>query len=430
MMSRKYQVLNKNHTEELSELLSRDGQALLPFVELLETMEMAVDDLVDMAGRSTIEAVLKISAQGVAGTKRQGKRRGEIGWHGSQNGIVSLSDRKLRVKRPRLRQKGKGSDKEVAIPAYESMQSNKFSGARVLEILLAGVSTRNYKKVLPQVADTVGISKSSVSREFIEASAEELEQLCEKPLDKLDLLVIYMDGMVFAGHHIIAALGVDRKGHKHILGLTQGSSENAAVCIDLLQGMVKRGVDPQHKLLFVIDGSKALRSAVDQVFGNQHPVQRCRNHKIKNVMDHLPDELKDQVKSVMKAAWKLDAKEGMMRLKKQARWLETEYPSASGSLLEGMEEMFTLNRLGLPPTLTRCLATTNIIESPNGGVRRRTRKVSHWKNGKMVLRWAASAFLSAEKKFRRIMGYKDLWILEAVLGRAKVDHIDKKRKVA
>ena len=429
-MGRNYHILGKDHTEELSKYLSRDGQLLLPLVELLETAEIAVDELIDIAGRSTIEAVLKISAQGVAGAKHQGKRRGKIGWHGSQTGVVSLSDRKLRVKRPRIRRKGKGLDREVIIPAYESMRGNESLGSRVLEILLAGVSTRNYKKVLPQVAGTVGISKSSVSREFIEASAEELKQLCEKRLEDLELLVIYLDGMVFAEHHIIAAVGVDRKGYKHILGLAQGSSENAAVCVDLLQDIVKRGLDPQQKLLFVIDGSKALRSAIDQVFGDRHPVQRCRNHKIKNVMDHLPDELKDQVKAVMKASWKLDAKEGMMRLKKQAQWLETEYPSAAGSLLEGMEEMFTLNHLGLPPTLTRCLATTNIIESPNGGVRRRTGRVSRWKNGKMVLRWAASAFLSAEKNFRRIMGYKDLWILEAVLGRSKVSQIDKKKKVA
>ena len=429
-MGRNYHILEKDHSEELSEYLSRDGQLLLPLVELLETAEMAVDELIDIAGRSTIEAVLKLSAQGVAGEKRQGKLRGEIGWHGRQSGVISLAERKLRVKRPRLRRKGKGKGKEVMIPAYETMRCNESLGSRVLEILLASVSTRNYKKVLPQVADTVGISKSSISREFVEASAEELLQLCEKPLGDLDLLAIYLDGMVFAEHHIIAAVGVDRGGYKHVLGLTQGSSENAAVCIDLLQDLVKRGVDSQQKLLFVIDGSKALRSAIDQVFGDRHPVQRCRNHKIKNVMDHLPDELKDQVKAVMKAAWKLDAKEGMARLKKQAQWLEAEYPGAAGSLLEGMEEMFTLNRLGLPPTLTRCLATTNIIESPNGGVRRRTGRVSRWRNGKMALRWAASAFLSAEKNFRRIMGYKDLWILEAALDRSKVTRIDTKQKVA
>lgn len=429
-MSGKYQILDKNHREELSELLSREGQLLLPLVELLETAELAVDELIDLAGRSTIEAVLKLSAQGVAGAKRQGKLRGEIGWHGSQPGIVSLSDRKLKVQRPRLRQKGKGKDKEVAIPAYEAMRFNESLGGRVLEILLAGVSARQYRKVLPRIADTVGVSKSSVSREFIEASAEELKRLCGKPLEELDLLVIYLDGMVFADHHVVAALGVDQPGYKHVLGLVQGASENAAVVVDLLKDLVRRGVDPQKKILFVIDGSKALRSAIDQVFGGQHPVQRCRNHKIKNVMDHLPDDLKDQVKAVMKAAWKLEPKEGMARLKKQAEWLTTEYPSAAGSLLEGMEELFTLNRLGLPPSLTRCLATTNIIENPNSAVRRRTLRVSRWRDGEMVWRWAASAFLSAEKNFRRIMGYKDLWILEAALGRSKAARIDKKKKVA
>jgi putative transposase len=224
-----------------------DSRFLLPLVELLENAEMAVDELIDIAGLGTITAVLKISAQEVAGGKHQGKSRGKVGWHGSQNGIVSLSDRKLRVKRPRVRRKGRGKDKEVPIPAYESMRNNKLSGARTLEILLAGVSTRNYKAILPQIADTVGVSKSSISRKFIEASAKELKQLCEKPLGDLDLLVIYMDGMVFAEHHIIAALGVDRAGHKHILGLTQGSRENAAVCIGLLQDIVERGVDPQEK---------------------------------------------------------------------------------------------------------------------------------------------------------------------------------------
>ena len=141
-----------------------------------------------------------------------------------------------------------------------------------------------------------------MSREFVETSAEELKQLCEKLLGNLDLLALYLDGMVFAGHHVVAALGVDQGGYKHVLGLTQGSSEYAAVCIDLLHDLVKYGMDPQNTLLLAIDGSKALRSTIEQVFGNRHPGQRCRNHKIKNVMDYLPDDLEDQVKAVMKVA--------------------------------------------------------------------------------------------------------------------------------
>ena len=165
----------------------------------------------------------------------------------------------------------------------------------------------------------------------------------------------------------------------------------------------------------MIDGSRALRKAIDAVFGSSNPIQRCRNHKVENVVSHLPEELKGQVKSVMKAAYRLDSDEGMAKLKQQARWLETEYPSAAASLLEGLEETFTINRLGLPPKLRRCLGTTNIVESPTSGVRLRTRRVTNWKNGQMVLRWAAAAYLETEKSFRRIIGYEELWMLKAAL---------------
>ncbi|NQT94271.1 MAG: transposase [Lentisphaerae bacterium] len=183
----------------------------------------------------------------------------------------------------------------------------------------------------------------------------------------------------------------------------------------LLESLVERGVNPDRRRLFVIDGSKALRSAIESVFGTGNSVQRCRNHKIENVVGYLPRELGDQVKSVMKAAYRLDADAGMAKLKQQARWLETEYPSAAASLLEGLAETFTINRLGLPVTLRRCLGTTNVVESPTSGVRVRTRRVTNWRHGQMVLRWAAAAYLDTEKSFRRIMGYRDLWILKAAL---------------
>lgn len=185
----------------------------------------------------------------------------------------------------------------------------------------------------------------------------------------------------------------------------------------MLADLVRRGLKTDRKYLFVIDGSKALRAAIEAVFGSQNPVQRCRNHKIENVMGYLPEELKDQVKAAMRGAFRLPAKEGMARLEKQAAWLEREYPSAAASLREGLEEMFTVRRLGLPPSLARCLVTTNIIESPHSGVRLRTRRVCHWQNGQMVLRWAASALLMTEQSFRKIMGYRDLWTLNAALGR-------------
>jgi len=179
--------------------------------------------------------------------------------------------------------------------------------------------------------------------------------------------------------------------------------------------MVDRGIKPGVKRLFVIDGSKALRAGIDSVYGKANPVQRCRPHKERNVTGHFPAHLADTARCSLKAAWKLEPEEGMARLKQLARMYEQAYPSASVSILEGLEEMFTVNRLGLPASLRRCLVSTNIIESPNSGVRTRTRRVTNWQDSKMVRRWVASSFLAAEKGFRRIMGYKDLWMLKAAL---------------
>lgn len=183
----------------------------------------------------------------------------------------------------------------------------------------------------------------------------------------------------------------------------------------MLEGLVERGLDPRRKRLFVIDGSKALRAAIDAVFGGQNPVQRCRHHKVENVMGYLPEHLKAQVKAALRAAFRLPAEGGMARLEKQAQWLEREHPDAAASLREGLPEMFTINRLGLSPSLCRCLGSTNIIESPHSGVRLRTRRVCRWRDGRMVLRWAAAAFLMTEKNFRKIEGYRDLWMLKAIL---------------
>lgn len=423
-MKRSYHTINKQgkaNERKLADFLSKGGQLLLPMVDLIEQCRMACDELIDVAGRATIQAVLELSAeQAGGGPRQQGKQRsGEVVWYGAQPGSVMLSDRKLAVQRPRLRRKGAGADKEVEIPAYAAMQDQPRLGARMLDILMRGVSTRQYRGVIPEMANTVGVSKSSVSRQIIEASEAEVETLLSRRFDELKLVVIYIDGMVFGDHTMIGAVGVDTEGHKHVLAIREGATENTTVVKELLEDLVGRGLSPDHKRLFVIDGSKALRAAINAVFGNQHPVQRCRAHKLRNVMDHLPDDQKNQVKSAMRAAWRLDAKNGTARLKKLAEWLEREYPSAASSLLEGMEECFTINRLDVPPSLHRCLATTNIIESPHAGVRMRTRRVCRWRDSGMVKRWMASALLATEKNFRKIMGYRDLWALEAILNGSK-----------
>lgn len=418
-MKRNYHTLDnrgKVNERKLAEFLSQNGQHLLPMVELVEQSRLAVDELVDTVGRVTVQTILQMSAQQIAGPPQQGRaREGELVWHGRQGGSVCLRERKLRVEKPRLRKKGRGQSKEVAIPAYEAMQDRAGMGARMLEILLHGVSTRRYQEVIPEMADTVGVSKSSVSRQTIEASEAALEQLLNRRFDDLDLLVIYLDGLFFGEHCVIAAVGVDQAGHKHVLGVREGATENAAATKDLLEDLVARGVDPHRRRLFVIDGSKALRAAINVVFGVSSLVQRCRNHKLRNVLARLPQDQQGQARSLLRAAWKLDAKAGMAKLEKFAQWLEREHPDAADSLREGMEECFTINRLDVPPSLHRCLATTNLIESPLSGVRMRTRRVCRWRDKPMTKRWAGAAFLATEQSFRRIMGYRDLWALQAIL---------------
>jgi len=287
-----------------------------------------------------------------------------------------LKERKLKVRKPRPRKKSGVAQAEVAVPAYEAMQNPTGMGSRMLEILLEGVSKRQYGAVIPKMADTVGVSKSSVSRAAIQASEAQLEKLLNRRFDDLELLIIYLDGMHFGEQCVIGAIGVDDKGRKHVLGLQEGATENAAAAKELLEDLVRRGVQPERRRLFVIDGSKALRAAINAVFGSASLVQRCRQHKLRNVVERLPKDQQQQTKSLMRAAWKLEAKEGMAKLEKLAKWLEREHPDAADSLREGMEECFTINRLDIPPSLHRCLASTNLIENPHSGVRRRTRRVA------------------------------------------------------
>jgi len=420
-MSERYQIFDQDSpvdSQQLAAFLAKDGQLLLPMVELVEQAQCAVDEVIDVMGRATIEAILQMSAEQLAGPKQQGKAadRGVV-YHGKRSGRVSLKERQLRVQKPRLRKRNTqpGESAEVEVPAYQAMQKEGRLADRMLEIKMAGVSTRRYEEVLTEMAEQVGISKSQVSREFIEAGQRMLQSLAEKDLSELDILVVYIDGIQFGKYHVICAMGVDSSGNKHVLGLREGATENAEVATALLEDLAGRGLDAFARRLFVIDGAKALRKAINQVFGDHQPVQRCRNHKQRNVLGHLPKDQHDQAKSTIKAAWKLDADEGMAKLKQYAQWLERDWPDAAGSLREGLSEMFTINRLGLPSQLRRCLGTTNLIDNGHSAIRQRMQRVKNWQNGTMALRWTAAAFEASSKGYRRIMGYEQLWILKAAL---------------
>jgi putative transposase len=421
-MKQSYKIVSKRSSvghRQMAEFLAKEGQLLLPMIDLIEQAECAIDEVIDVMGRATVEAVLRMSAEQLAGPRQQGKRgeEREFYYHGTQPGRVALKERQLRVDKPRLRKKRfrRGEVAEVEVPAYEAMRRDGRLADRMLEILLNGVSTRKYKKVLPEMAEQVGISKSQVSRENIEAGERLLKDLAARDFSDKDILIIYIDGIQFGDYHVIGAVGVDTEGHKHVLGLREGATENAVVVKALLDELVVRGIQSGRRRLFVIDGSKALRKAIDNVYGHRNPIQRCRNHKLRNVQGHLPKDQHDQATATLRAAWKLGPKEGKQKIEQYACWLQRDWPSAAASLREGLDEMFTINRLNLPGALRRCLATTNLIDSTHSGVRQRTKRVTNWKNGSMALRWAAASFVETEKNYRRIMGYQDLWMLKAHL---------------
>jgi putative transposase len=401
----------------IQEFCEANGQILLPIVEMIQSASEVVTTVIHELGRQTLETILVLSAEQIAGAKTPGKARGDIRWHGAQAGQVHLADRKVQVKRPRLRHKTEG---EVKVPAYEALRDGGRVGEHMLNALMRGLSTRQYNDVLPAMAATVGVSRSAVSRQAAEASAEQLKQLQERRWDEVEILVIYIDGQRFGQHHILSAVGVDSSGRKHILGIDCGATENAATVKRLLTHLRDQGLPTDHKYLFVIDGAG-------------QPVQRCRNHKLRNVLDELPEDQQGQALNLMRAAWKVRmAEEGEKRLEQLARFLERDHESAARSIREGMPEMFTLQRLQIPPSLHKCLATTNIIESSQSGVQKRTSNVTRWRDADMVQRWVASAWLITEKHFRRIDGHKDLWALAAILGREteKKKSVSEEQKVA
>lgn len=424
-MPQNYHVVSRNDSTKtlrsrpLAQALAKDGQLILPLLELLNTAETAIDDLIDVMGRATIEAVLLMSAAEVAGPRQQGKKTDrDVVYHGLQRGRVKLKDRQLQVEKPRLRHRksAEGQPGEVEIPAYAAINAGGDRlAARMLEILIGGVSTRRYASVITEMADTVGVSKSQVSRTTIEAGAEVLKALAEKTFHAVELLAVWIDGIQLGQWHVVCAVGVDPEGNKHVLGIREGATENTEVVKSLLQDLVARGLDPKQRRLFILDGAKALRAGVKAVFGDDAKVQRCRNHKMRNVTGHLPKDQVAQARSTLRAAFKLGSKQGRKKLEQYAGWLEKDWPSVAASLREGLDELFTIDELDLPPQLKRCLGTTNIIDNSHSAARQRMARVKNWQSGEMAVRWLAVAFEASSKGFRRVMGYKSLWILKANL---------------
>jgi putative transposase len=325
---------------------------------------------------------------------------------------VVYGGRKVSLERPRLRSR---EDKEVPLASYQAFQKEGKLQAAVARQLTRQCSTRDYEGAIESCLQGYGIKRSSVSRHWKAATAKELEQLMQRPIPQ-DLLVLMIDSKFFGGDCLVAAIGIDGQGKKHVLGLWHGATENATVVKGLLEDLVARGLESQRKLLIVIDGAKALRKAVQMVLGEQGLVQRCRLHKLRNVLDHLPEEKKAQAVWRLRAAWaQKDVEVAEEELRKTARWLDGFSPMAAASLLEGLAETLTVQRLGIRHTLCRSLSNTNLIENCFSQAAHRTRQVKRWDGPRMILRWTAAALLQAEKNFRRIKGCEQLKDLEKVL---------------
>jgi len=372
------------------------------------------------AGLQVLTAMMEADVTAACGSKGRHDPGRTATRHGQEVGSVSLGGRRVPVSRPRMRASdGSG---ELAVPTYEMFSGTEVLGRMAMERMLAGLSTRRYAVGLEPVGARVeqaatATSKSAVSRRFVAATETALGELLAADLSGLDLVALMVDGVHFGEHCCVVALGIDIDGIKHPLSLVEGSTENATLVRELLVGLRERGLDVTRPILVVIDGAKALRRGVLDVF--DHPViARCQLHKIRNVHDRLPKKLRSVVAKRMRAAYRAEtAVAAQAQLESLAGELERTHPGAATSLREGLAETLTVLRLGVPPTLARSLRSTNCVENMIGIARDHSRNVKRWRNGQMALRWCAAGMVKARAQFRRINGHLHLRTLRAALER-------------
>jgi putative transposase len=363
-------------------------------------------------GLGVLHELMEAEVDEVVGPKGKHHPGRQAVRHGHDAGEVTLGGRRVPVSRPRAR--SADGEREVELGTYAHFAARDRLADVMLERMLAGVSTRRYARTGEPVGSDVeelarSTSKSAVSREFVSRTREKLIDLMSRPLDDLRLAVVMLDGIELKGRCCVVALGIDTDGVKHPLGLWDGSTENATVATTLLANLVERGLDVEQGVLVVLDGAKALRKAVRDVFGVDTPVQRCQRHKERNVLAHLPEHARDTVRRRLRTAWALDDHEAALdRLRVLADELARTDPGAAASLREGLEETLTITRLGVCGQLKRTLASTNPCESMIETVRRISRNVKRWQSGDMCLRWTAAGMLEAQTQFRRVIGHGDL----------------------
>ena len=403
----------------------------LPLLRALTSTRNAFFELCVDAGRQVLDALMEQDREWLCGPlwKRDPDR--VAGRAGTTPSAVTLGGRRVRVDRPRVRNR-KGQ--EVELPSFAFASSRDALDDRTLEAMACGVSTRKYRRSLECLPEDIGeqsVSKSAVSRRFVALSQKQMITWLTTPLGVRRFPIVMIDGIVLGDHTILIALGIDTDGKKQILGLREGATENSRVAKALLRDLIDRGLSQEQARLFVIDGSKAIRTAIRKIFGHLGVVQRCQLHKQRNVLGHLPEHLHANVKAVLAEAWSMnDASVAQRRLERLASSLEANHPGAAGSVREGLSETLTLQRLEIAGALYRKLRTTNAIENLNSGIAIYTRNVKRWRGGSMAVRWVSAAIQEAEKKFRRVQGFRDIEKLTKALKRVETEDEAAAKRVA
>jgi putative transposase len=410
-------------------------QLMLPLLLAMDATKKGLLAFVQQMGMVALSELLVLEAAQIVGAKgKHVEGRTHHHW-GTGTTPICFGGRNVSIAHPRVRARGKGKGGEVKLPSIEALREGDALSARVAEQIAVGVSTRGYERSLEPIEIAIearGTSKSNASRALIEATTKKLDAFISRKLDDVDLVAMFIDGIEFAGHSVLIALGVTIDGTKTPLGIWAGSTENSTVTTALLTDLVERGLRVHESMLFVIDGGKAISKALRSVFGDRAIVQRCQVHKARNVRDHLPESRRAYVARQMRDAYAsttmATAKKKLLQL---ASWLASNgEDSAAASLREGLGETLTVLRLGLPPTLRRSLATTNAIENMNGSLRRIARNVKRWKDEAMIRRWVALGITEAQRRFRRLKGNKDMHVLVAALRPIEKNALEGAKKVA
>ncbi len=369
-------------------------------------------------GLAALNELFREEAVALAGPKgRQQAQRTHHHW-GTTATELTFGGRRVQMPRPRVRRTSGG---EATLPSVARFRERDPLTARMMQQLLAGVSTRQYDASLearPSGRRTRGSSKSAVSRSVVRRTRQRLHEHLTRRLEGLEVVALFMDGVVVAQQTVIVVLGITRDGGKVPLGLRLGSTENAVVCTELLQDLLARGLTLEGRVLWVIDGGKGLRKALGDVFGDAAVIQRCQLHKGRNLDALVPKARQAYVRAALRRAYRAGSAAAARRqLAALATWLERNgHADAAASVREGLDETLTVLKLGLPPTLRRFFATTNCIENLIGTLRHVTRNITRWRDGDMRRRWIGLGLLRAAERFRRIKRHGELGALVTALG--------------